>query len=131
MNENTIIGLGFVGNSIGMGLKKAPAGSQQSQVVGFDPERTREEAALRKHFSVDAIAPDLESAVRGAHLVIISTPISGAHEVLAAISPFLEQGTTVTDTLPTKSAIMSLAGELLGEEVSFVGGHPISKAVDL
>src|SRR5881628_766780 len=104
MNKTTIIGLGLVGNSIGMGLKKsfAGAGSQAAKVVGFDPDRAQEEAALRKHFSVDEIAPDLETAVRGADLVVIATPASAVREVLAAIDPFLDPGTTVTDTLSTK-----------------------------
>src|SRR5438105_960231 len=109
MTKITIIGLGLVGNSIGLGLQKAFAGSTgegtsgpSGQIVGFDPHRSREEAALRKQLSVSAIAPNLEQAVRGAQLVIICTPFSGAREVLEAIGPFLDEGATVTDTLSLK-----------------------------
>src|SRR4051794_20364434 len=131
MSKITVIGLGLVGNSIGMGLRRASGAGQPIEVTGFDPDRSREEAALRKHFSVDAIAPDLERAVRGAQLVIISTPVSAAKEVLAAISPFLDEGAVVTDTLSIKGPIMTWAGELLGPGVSFVGGHPVARSVDL
>src|SRR5438874_6412133 len=131
MSKITIIGLGIVGNSIGMGLRRAGAAGQPVQVVGFDPDRAREEAALRKHLSVDAIAPDLERAVRDAQLVVISTPISAAREVLGAINPFLGEGAVVTDTLSVKEPVMAWAGELLGKGVSFVGGHPVSRSVDL
>jgi prephenate dehydrogenase len=131
MNKVAIIGLGLVGNSIGMGLKKHLAPQQPLQVVGFDPDRSREEAALRKHASVDSIAPDLESAVTGAQLVIIATPASAAREVLEAVARFVEEGAIVTDTLSTKSAVMDWANELLGERASFVGGHPLSKSIDL
>ena len=131
-NKITIIGLGLVGNSIGMGLRRAlkSAGSS-TQIVGFDPVRSAEEAALRKHMSVDSVAPDLQSAVSGADTVIICTPASAVREVLGAMAPFLDEGTTVTDTLSLKGPVMAWAGELLGKGVSFVGGHPLSRKVDL
>jgi prephenate dehydrogenase len=131
MNKIAILGLGLVGNSIGMGLKKAMTGDPSVEVVGFDPDRGREEVAMRRYSSVDAIAPDLESAVRGANLVVIATPGPATREVLEAIGPFLDEGATVTDTLPTKEQVMAWAGELLGNRASFVGGHPMSRTLDL
>src|SRR5437867_2788000 len=133
MNKITIIGLGLVGNSMGMGLKRSFASgkSQVAKIVGFDPDRKREEAALRKYFSVDEIAPNLESAVRGAQLVVIATPASAVKEVLGAVGQFLDEGATVTDTLSTKEQVIAWAGELLNEHVNFVGGHPMSRTVDL
>src|SRR5262245_39354460 len=133
MNKITIIGLGLVGNSIGMGLKKAIAGGvmQAARIVGFDPDRSLEEAALRKHFSVDEIAPNLESAVRGAGLVVVATPASAVREVLEAISPFLDPGAAVTDTSSTKEQVMAWAGEVLGKQSNFIGGHPVPRVVDL
>src|SRR6478672_10958656 len=102
MEKITIIGLGLVGNSIGMGLKRAAQGTQSFQVVGFDPDRVHEDQAAKRYMSVDSIAPDLETAVRDANLVILSTPASGIREVLAAIDPFLDSSATVTDTLSVK-----------------------------
>ncbi|HEY0071198.1 MAG TPA: prephenate dehydrogenase [Chloroflexia bacterium] len=140
MNKITIIGLGLIGNSIGMAIKRAagqPAGSataptaQGIRVVGFDPSRERESAALRRYNSVDEIAPDLQRAVQGAELVVIATPSGAVREVMEAIAPFMEEGATVTDTLPAKEQVMSWAGELLGDRVGFVGGHPMSKSLDL
>lgn len=129
MNKTAIIGLGLTGNSIGMALKRAYAGAVR--VVGFDPDAQREQFALRRHTSVDEIAPDLESAVRGATLVVICTPISAAREVLEAMGPLLDEGAVVTDTLSLKEGVMAMAGELLGRKVSFVGGHPFSLTIDL
>jgi prephenate dehydrogenase len=129
MNKITIIGLGLTGNSIGMGLKRAAGNTVR--VVGFDPDQAREQYALRKYTSVDEIAPDLEKAVRGAQLVVISTPMSAAQEVLEAIGPFLDNEATVTDTLPLKEPVLAMAGEVLGRGVSFIGGHPFALTVDL
>jgi prephenate dehydrogenase len=140
MNKITIIGLGLVGNSIGLAIRRAavePVGdyptppAQGVRVTGFDPSREREAAALRRYNSVDEIAPDLRRAVQGAQLVVLATPASAAREVMEAIAPFLEDGTTVTDTLPAKEQVMSWAGELLGPNVGFVGGHPMSQQLDL
>jgi len=130
MNKVAIIGLGLTGNSIGLGLKRAGAGSVL--VTGFDPDSGREQVALRKHMSVDEIASNLEGAARGASLVVLATPPSAAGEVLAAIAPYLEDGATVTDTLALKGPVMREAGEALdSSKVSFVGGHPFSLTVDL
>jgi prephenate dehydrogenase len=131
----TIIGLGLTGNSIGMALRRA-ASTQKAQkppltVRGFDPDRAREQAALHRYGSVDEIAPDLEQAVRGAQIVVLSTPASALREVLAALNPLLDEGTTVTDTLAFKEQVMAWAGELLGPHVSFVGGRPFSRSADL
>src|SRR3954454_16651873 len=131
MSKITVIGLGLGGNSMGMALRRASTSAQALEVIGFDPERSREEAALRKHLSVDSIAPDLERAVRNAQMVVISTPISAAREVLEAINPFLANGTVVTDTLSVKGPVMTWAGELLSNGVSFVGGHPIPSSLDV
>lgn len=131
MVKIAIIGLGITGNSIGMALKRAGAEGQALHVMGFDPERKREELALRKYFSVDEIAPNLESVVKGAQLVIIATPATAVREVLTAMNPFLEEGTVVTDTLPVKEQIMAWAGETLGPQAGFVGGHLFAQSVDL
>jgi prephenate dehydrogenase len=128
MEKIVIIGLGLIGNSMGLGLKRA-AGTQPTQIIGFDPDRSNEDAALRKYKSIDSVAQDLESGVRDANLIIISTPSSAVREVLAAIDPFLDPSAVVTDTLSTKEQVMSWAGELLSQG-NFVGGHPLSRTVD-
>jgi prephenate dehydrogenase len=129
MNKIAIIGLGLTGNSIGMGLKKNGAGSVK--VVGFDPDSTREQYALRKYASVDEIASNLEASVRGASMVVLATPPSAGGEVLEAMAPYLDDGATVTDTFALKEPVMEEARKVLGGRASFVGGHPFSLTVDL
>ncbi len=129
MNKITIIGLGLTGNSIGLGLKRA-AGADV-RITGFDPDSMLEQTALRKYLSVHEIAPDLERAVRGASLVVVSTPMSAAREVLEAIAPFLDKDATITDTLPLKEPVLALSRAALGPNAGFIGGHPFSLTVDL
>ena len=129
MSNITIIGLGPTGNSIGMGLKRAVG--EGLRITGFDPDKQKEQLALRKYSSVDAIAPDLASAVRGAPVVIVATPLAAVAEVIEAIAPLVDEGATITDTAPLKSPVMAAAAEHLRGRASFVGGHPYSLRVDL
>jgi prephenate dehydrogenase len=129
MSNITIIGLGPTGNSIGMGLKRAVG--EGLRITGFDPDKQKEQLALRKYHSVDVIAPDLGGAVRGAPVVIVATPLSAVAEVIEAIAPLVDEGATITDTASLKSAVMAAAAEHLRGRASFVGGHPYSLSADL
>lgn len=141
----TIIGLGLVGNSIGMALKRAsvaqaaPAKEVRRgdapppppiEVVGLDPDRQHESDAMRKYASVDTIAPDLQRAIEGADLVVVATPPSAVREVFAAIDPYLSPETIVTDTLPSKEQVMKWANETLRREINFVSGHALLSSDD-
>jgi len=119
----TIIGLGLIGGSLGLALKRA--GLTNLEVAGFDIEWGVAPRA-RRNGVIDRDARDLESAVEGASLVVIATPISHVAKVLEAIAPLLGEQTVVTDTASTKRDIVHAAERLLPEGVSFVGGHPVA-----
>jgi prephenate dehydrogenase len=135
MSKIAIIGLGLVGNSIGLALKRAMSeGNGQvpaMRVVGFDPAREKEGDALRRYLSVDEIASNLESAVRDAEMVIIATPPSAVREVLAALASLVAPDTVITDVLAAKVPVIRWAAELLGNHGGFVGGHPLSLDLDI
>lgn len=118
-----IIGTGLIGGSIGLGLKAAKLPAME--VTGYDESRSALNSA-RKLGAIDTVAPDLQEAVRDARMVIIATPPLAARAVLQEIAPVLAEGAIVTDTLSTKAEIMRWAKELLPENVSFVGGHPMA-----
>ena len=119
----TIIGLGLIGGSLGLALKRA--GLTNLEVAGFDIEWGVAPRA-RRNGVIDRDARDLESAVEGASLVVIATPISHVAKVLEAIATLLGEQTVVTDTASTKRDIVHAAERLLPEHVSFVGGHPVA-----
>lgn len=123
----TIIGLGLIGGSIGLALKKA--GLAGVQIVGHDREREAETLAERMG-AIDKGEHNLPRAVEGAGLVIIATPALSVREVMEQIAPNLGEGAVVTDTASTKAHVMKWAAELLPEHVSFVGGHPMAGKED-
>ena len=123
MPRLAIIGLGLIGGSLGLALKRAKL--EDLEIVGFDPQWGVAGRA-RKLGAIDRQARRAASAVEDAAVVIIATPISQVAAVLEEIAPALGAGTVVTDTASTKREVVRWAGELLPDEVAFVGGHPIA-----
>src|SRR5690349_15718550 len=131
MAQVTLIGLGPVGNSIGLALRRYAAQpenkGQRFTVVGYDRDLDRLQLAGRKLGSIDRPAGDLAGAVAEAAFVIIAQPTRQVRQTLADIAPHLPQGAIVSDTASTKHIVLRWAAELLPAGVSFVGGHPLPK----
>ncbi len=124
MTQLAIIGTGLIGASIGLGLK-ATEGTEDIEIVGFDTSREREREAERRD-AIDRRASSLGSAVQGAALVVISTPVLATREVMEEIASALPVGAIVTDTCSTKTQVLHWAEELLPDSVNFVGSHPMA-----
>jgi prephenate dehydrogenase len=118
-----IIGLGLIGGSIGLALKKADW--RKAEIIGY--ARRRETAALaRKSGAVDRIELALPKAVKNADIIIIATPVLVMKDVFAQIATELTDGSIITDTASTKLQVMKWAQELLPSRTTFVGGHPMA-----
>jgi len=117
----TIVGLGWIGCSIGKALKKAGG---NFEIVGHDREPGANNVA-KKYNAVDRTSWNLISAVEQADLVILATPVSAVHDTLKAMGSELKQNCVVMDTCAIKAPVLAWADELLPATVSFVGGDPI------
>jgi prephenate dehydrogenase len=118
-----IFGVGLIGGSFALALKKAGA---VEQVVGVG--RTVATLARAKELRIiDQVSTSVEEAVRDADLVLIAAPVAQTQAILAAIAPHLAAGTVVTDAGSTKSDAVAAARIALGDKVAqFVPGHPIA-----
>ncbi len=116
-----IIGLGLIGGSIGLALRRI---GNDYEVIGHDRKHTVAGQA-RKRGAVGKTEWNLISACEGADLIIIATPVMAIKETLTAIAPYLKPGCLVTDTANIKEPVMTWAKEILPDTVSFVGGDPI------
>jgi prephenate dehydrogenase len=123
LSRFAIIGLGLIGGSLGLALKRAEL--KDLEIVGHDAEWGRNGRA-RKLGAIDREARTAAQAVEGAAVVVIAAPILSMRDVFEQIAPALGDGAVVTDTASTKRDVVRWAQELLPEEVSFVGGHPIA-----
>ncbi|MCL0043909.1 prephenate dehydrogenase/arogenate dehydrogenase family protein [Dehalococcoidia bacterium] len=123
MDKITIIGLGLIGGSIGMALRKS--NSRNIHVVGYDAEPSVGKRAVKRG-AVDKSEWRLHDAVDGASMVILAVPVLAIREMLELISDMIPPGCVITDTGSTKESVLSWAEEYLPKEVSFVGGHPMA-----
>lgn len=123
MERIAIIGLGLIGGSLGLAIRRGAL--EGIEVVGT--ARTRETVRKAKKLgAIDVEAATVAEAARGARLVIIASPIMATKQVLEEIAPELEAGAIVTDVCSTKGDVAGWAKELLPEGVHFVGGHPMA-----
>lgn len=125
----TIVGLGLIGGSIGLGLKRwSNQGGKRDDVLeitGFDIDLQNQNYA-KKIKAVDRTEWNLHKAVDGADLVILAVPPRAIREVMEAIGSSLTAGTVICDVASTKADIMRWAEELLPDSVHFVGTHPMA-----
>jgi prephenate dehydrogenase len=118
-----VFGVGLIGGSFALALKKAGAAAQ---IVGVG--RTASSLARAQALGIiDTISTSAADAVAGADLVLIAAPVAQTEAILASIKPHLQPGTVVTDAGSTKTDVVVAARKALGEKIAqFVPGHPIA-----
>ncbi len=135
MQKVTIVGLGLIGASIGLGLQKWSTSDGQRKSVleisGFDVAIEHQNYA-KKIKAVDRTEWNLGDAIDGSDVIIIATPVNAIRDVLEIVADRAPQNAIVTDTGSTKSQVMAWADELLPDSMNFIGGHPMAgKAVSI
>lgn len=120
-NRIVIFGVGLIGGSFALALKKAGVAKE---VVGVGRRRETLERAQSLGI-IDAIG-DVTS-VAGADLVLLAAPVAQIDALLGQIAPHLQPGTVVTDAGSTKTDVVQAARAALGDKINqFVPGHPIA-----
>lgn len=123
MKKIVVFGVGLIGGSFALALKKAGAAAH---VVGVG----RSEAALlraRELGIIDEASTNVADAVQGADLILLAAPVAQTGPILASIAPHLQAGTVVTDAGSTKADVVAAARAELGDKIAqFVPGHPIA-----
>lgn len=126
MQNVTIIGMGLIGGSIGLGLRRwSRENNNALRVVGYDSEIDRQQRA-QKMGAIDEGQWSLIRAVEKANLVVVATPIGAMREIFENIGDHLLDEAVVTDTGSTKANVLAWADEVLPRRVHFVGGHPMA-----
>jgi len=120
-NRITIIGLGCVGNSIGLALRRRVP---TVEVIGHDvdPGRARRAAQMG---AVTKTHWNLPASCAGTGLVILALPLPAARDTLEVLGPHLDEGCVVTDTTAPKVPMLEWAQQHLPEHVRFITGVPI------
>ncbi|MDD3375639.1 MAG: prephenate dehydrogenase [Candidatus Omnitrophica bacterium] len=118
----TIIGIGLLGGSIGMAMKK---NHLVHEVLGVSRRQATLGYALKKKI-VDNATSNIVKSVRGADLVVLATPVQTILTLLANIGKHLKRGCIVMDVGSTKTSIVQAAEKSLPSHAFFVGTHPLA-----
>ena len=117
-----IVGLGLLGGSLGLALKKA---GFNGRIVGYARrDETRQQALTTG--AIDEGFSDVNKAVHGADLVILATPVAVILDHLPRLHPHVSPEALVTDVGSTKRRICGLAAEYYTQGPLFLGGHPMA-----
>jgi prephenate dehydrogenase len=118
-----LIGVGLIGGSFAMALRRAGAGTSITG-VDRDPQAVERAAALGV---IDNVAESVTEAVKGAELVIVAVPVRAIGPVLHDVALALDPAAVVTDVGSTKGDVVRIArDELRAHFPRFVAGHPIA-----
>jgi len=118
-----ILGLGLMGASLALGLKKR---GLTGRIMGYARREETRSAALISGV-VDQVFADPADAVREADQIVICVPIWTIAQLAEQIIPALKPGAVVTDVGSTKSELLRTMEPLFKDSAAhFVGSHPIA-----
>lgn len=119
MDTVTIVGVGLIGGSFGLALRKA---GFCGRLIGVSSPGAIHDALERG--AIDEALPLAEGVAR-ADLVYLAQPIRRILETLATLDPWLRPGSLVTDAGSTKARIVEQGRQSI-RRGQFLGGHPMA-----
>jgi prephenate dehydrogenase len=118
--KTTIIGLGLIGGSMSLDLRKA---GLASRLTGVDINQDHASKALELGL-VDELK-SIDEAVKVSNLVILAIPVNAICDLLPRLMDKIGPDTVVIDTGSTKASVCkSIAGH--AKRAQFVAAHPIA-----
>lgn len=119
MQTIAIVGVGLIGGSFGLALRRAGFGGE---ILGVSSESAIAQALERG--AIDRGLP-LAEAVPQADLIYLAQPIGRILDTLRRLDPLVRKDALITDAGSTKSAIAKLAQQVI-RRCQFLGGHPMA-----
>ncbi|KAF0815022.1 Prephenate dehydrogenase [Andreprevotia sp. IGB-42] len=123
VNKLVLLGTGLIGGSFALALKRA--GLVRHVVgVGRNPENLARALQLRV---IDEASHSAATAVQGADLVLLATPVGQMGGLIRDIAPHLADDCVISDAGSTKQDVAALFREHLGARLAqCVPAHPIA-----
>lgn len=123
MKRIAIIGLGLMGGSLGLAVKRR---LPRVHVAGYARRAETRRKALRRG-AVDSAHEDPVEAAKGADLVVLCLPVLLIPVFARLCRPHLRAGCVVTDVGSTKAELGADLGRVFRDgRATFVGSHPIA-----
>ena len=119
----TIFGVGLIGGSLALALKKANA---VQQIVGCSRDKAHLQQAVDLGV-IDEFELDPELAAKDADVIFLSVPMRAMEKVMNSFQSAVGESTIITDGGSSKASIVAAAKNVFGEvPANFVPGHPIA-----
>ncbi|MFB4163407.1 prephenate dehydrogenase [Alteribacillus sp. JSM 102045] len=117
-----IIGMGLIGGSIALSIKK----EHNVHITGVDIDKNQLKLAQSLQV-IDDTASGVAAGVEGADLIIIAVPVTKTECIIEELETLpLKEGSIITDVGSTKERIFQKAKHLYKKGVTFIGGHPMA-----
>jgi prephenate dehydrogenase len=120
--QAAIIGVGLIGGSLGMILRRK---GLASSVVGVGRRIENLKLAV-KLGAIDHYVVDAKEGVKDADIVILATPVDTYQRHLEEWASCLKSGAIVSDVGSVKGELVEQCERLMPAGVHFVGAHPIA-----
>jgi prephenate dehydrogenase len=117
-----IVGVGLIGGSIGLALRTR---GLASEVVGVGRDPTTLEEAARLG-AIDRGTVELDSAVAGAQVVVVCTPVSRIANQVRQVAETAPPQVLVTDAGSAKRQLVEAVERHSPSAAVFVGAHPLA-----
>ena len=119
-----IIGVGLIGGSLSLALKKA---GMVEEVVAYSRTKSVRDEALSLGL-IDRAANSVADAVQDADMVFLAVPMTAMETVLNELKDHIKADTIITDGGSAKGQLVELARTILSAKQFslFVPGHPIA-----
>lgn len=123
-NKITIIGVGLIGGSIGLAIKRKRLAGK---VIGVFRHRSTMKKALKVK-AVDIGMMDIRDGVRGADLIILATPVFSIPKMACEAAIYAKSGAIITDVGSTKAWVVAETEKRMRSfrPIFFVGSHPMA-----
>ncbi|BAS67765.1 prephenate dehydrogenase [Bathymodiolus septemdierum thioautotrophic gill symbiont] len=123
MNKICIIGVGLIGGSFALGLKKA---GKVHNIIGYSRSENNLKMAVELGV-IDSYSTDIGQALSGVDMVLIATPVNSFQSVLEMIKPHIDENVIISDVGSTKGSVIAMAKAVFGIMPSrFIPAHPIA-----
>ena len=120
--QATIIGVGLIGGSLGMILRRK---ALADHVVGIGRRVENLQTAVELG-AIDRYVADPKEGIKGSDLIILATPVDTYERHLKEWAHCVEPGAIVSDVGSVKGTLVEQSEAAMPAGVHFVGAHPIA-----
>ena len=118
-----IIGLGLIGASLGLAIKKHL--QNDVYILGIDKSIATTKFAVENNF-VDSASNLIDENIKKADIVFLCTPVLQIVPMVEKILPYLKTNAILSDVGSTKAFIWSKLQSVLPMDIDYVAGHPMT-----